>query len=252
MFSNFIWFLGIGLEVSLLIRAAVGRLFGKYPLFYSYVGCVFLKEMAGLLSFTVAPRTYELVYWPSELATIVASFAILIEIFRESGRQNPGVVRFGQNFLLIALGITSLYAYADFSHHRFRTLYGAIVELDRDLRLVEGALLIVLLWLFIRYRITFGRNLAALVLGYSFWIGVNLIDFAFWYVRGNEASVFLRNVLRVSYTVTLAFWVVMLWSLQEKPHQENCEIGYDYEFIAAKIRAVVARTSYRLVRAIRP
>jgi hypothetical protein len=251
MLSNFIWWAGIALEFALLTRGASTGLIRQYPLFYAYLGSVLIKELLGLVSYTLAPNVYASVYWPTELATIVASFAVIIEIFRKSVRHNPGIVRFSQSFLLIAFGLTTFYACSDFSHRGFTSLYRAIAELGRDLRLLEGALLIVLLWLFAKYRIALGRNLLSLTVGYSFWIGINLTDFAFLYA-GNESSHFLRTLVPASYTVTLAIWCSTLWSLQTEPAQPERQFEHDYEFFAAKTRGALARTSHRLARVLKP
>jgi hypothetical protein len=76
---------------------------------------------------------------------------------------------------------------------------------------------------------------------------------AFWSLRGNEASILLRRMLPVSYLVTLGIWCATLWSALPDPIQPSeSEIERDYELLAAKTRIILARTSSRLVRAIRP
>lgn len=252
LLSYFVWWTCIGLEVTLLIRGRVAGLFTRYPLFYSYIGCVLLKELAGVASYALAPNTYPFVYWPTELITVVASFAVIVEMFRGAVRHNPGFMRFVQNVLLAVFSITTLYACIDFSHRGFTSIYRAIEQLGRELRLVEGALLMALLWLLVRYRIELGRNLGGAVVGYSFLVGVNLINFAFLPAPSPEWSPVLRMLIPVSYATTLVIWCSTLWSAQGEATQPQSRIEHDYEFVAAKTRALLARTSDTLTRAIEP
>ena len=250
MLSNLVWSLSIAFELALLTRGFAG-LVRKYPLFYVYIGCVLAKDLACLVCYTFAPNLYAKIFWPTELITIVASFGVIIEIFRGSVRHNPGIVRLTQTFLVIAFGLTTFYVSVDLLQRGLTSIYHAIAELGRDLRLLEGTLLIVLLWLFVRYGIAFGRNLLGLIVGYSFWIGINLMDFAFFYT-GNGSSVFLRSLVPACYMITLAIWCSTLWAVQTEPVQPETQMEYDYEFVAAKTHAVIVRASHRLARAIKP
>jgi multisubunit Na+/H+ antiporter MnhE subunit len=187
-----------------------------------------------------------------ELATVVASFAVIVEIFRGSVRHNPGIVRFIQNALLMAFGITAFYVCLSFSYGGLTSIFRGIEQLGRDLRFVEGGLVIALLWLLVRYRITLGRNLLGLIVGYSFWIGINLTDFAFLPAPGDETSRFLRVIVPASYAVTLAVWCTTLWSAQPEPAQSASQLEHDYEYFAAKTRDLIARTSDSVTRVMKP
>jgi hypothetical protein len=252
MATNSIWWIGIAFEVAILLRGSPAGLLRKYPLFYSYIGCVLVKEIIGLLTYGFAPTLYEPLYWPAELATIVASYAVIIEIFRGSTRHKPGLRRLAQNLLIIVFGLTVAYAGSDFLQGGFPSLSAAILELSRDLRYVEGGVLLVMLWLFVRYRIPLGRNLMGLIIGYSFWVGCNLINLAFWFQPGNEFSVLLRRLLPVTYVITLSIWCVTLWSAQPEPvPPSESKIERDYELLAAKTQAILARMSHRVLRTTR-
>lgn len=250
--SDLIWSVSILLESALLIRSTQTGLYRRYPLFYAYISCVLLKDPLAFGYYRFAPNLYPGFYWYSELVITVVSFAVLIEVFQRSVRHNPGVMRFSQTFLVFAFGLTAAYASADFAHHGFTSVYHTIADLGRDLRSLEGVLLIVLLWLVLRYKISFGRNLLGLVAGLSFWIGINLVDFAFLSAGGNESSVFLRTVVPASYAITLSVWFWSLWSMRPEPVQGENQLEDDYEFLAARTRTLLARTSHRLAKAIKP
>ncbi|HXN51896.1 MAG TPA: hypothetical protein VN943_08170 [Candidatus Acidoferrum sp.] len=253
MNTNFIWWSGIALEAVILLRGKNTGLLKKYPLFYFYIGCVLATEIIGVLIYQFAYDLYEPLYWSTELATIVASYAVIIEIFRCSTRHKPGLRRLAQNLFLIVFGLTVAYAASDFVQGGFGSLSAAILELGRDLRYVEGGVLLVMLWLFVRYRIPLGRNLVGLIIGYSFWVGFNVVNLAFWFLPGNEFSILLRGLLPATYVVTLIIWCVTLWSAHPEPVQPSeTKIERDYELLASKTQAILARASSRVARIMKP
>ena len=110
-----------------------------------------------------------------------------------------------------------------------------------------------MLWLFVRYRIAAGRNLVGLMIGYFLWVGLNVVNLAFWFLPGNEFSVLLRGLLPATYLITLTIWSVTLWSEQPDPVQPfESQMERNYDLLAARTQAILARTSNRVVRIIRP
>ncbi len=253
MGTSLIWWIGVSIDVALLLRGAITGLLRKYPLFYSYIGCVLFKEVIGLLSYHFAPSFYEPSYWPAELATIVASYAVIVEIFRQTLRYSPGVVRRAQKLLLVVFVVSLAYAASDLLHKDFASWERAIAELGRDLRYVEGGLLLIMLWLLGRYRILIGSNLLGLISGYSFWVGLNVINLLLWFLPGNEVSLWLRRSLPTTFTVTLGIWCAALWSVRpELAQPAESEIERDYDVLLAKTRAAFAHVSARVGRTLRP
>src|SRR5579859_673089 len=244
MTIGIIWALGIGLESLLLLRGAAQKLLKKYPLFYGYVGCVLLKEIIGVLTYRFARPWYDTLYWPEELITILASYAVMMEIFRCSTRHNPGVRRLSQYALMVVLVFTAAYSATDLFHSRFRSLSRTIAELGRDLRYVEGCLLLVMLWLLGRYRIPLGRNLQGLIAGYSFWVGINVVNLAILFQPGNESSSLLRNLLPASYVATLGIWCSALWAAYPEPAlAAETTLERDYKLLVTRTQSILARAS---------
>ena len=242
METHVIWWAGTSLVAVVLIRGALVGNLRKYPLFYSYISCVLVKEVAGLLSYRFAPNFYRPLYWSTELVTIVASYAVMVEIFRQSLRYNPGIARKGLKLLLAAFTLTVSYAATDLLHGRFANATRAIAEVGRDLRYIEGALLLLLLWLFVRYRILLGPNLLGLIIGYSFWVGLNVINLALVFLADNEFSALARRLEPITYVATLTIWCIALWASRPEPVQPTeGAIERDYELLAVKTRSMLAR-----------
>src|SRR5882762_1532581 len=117
----------------------------------------------------------------------------------------------------------------------------AAAALGSYLSYVEALVLLVMLWLFGRYRISFGRNLLSLVIGYSLWVGIDVIILILLFLPGNGASTGLRRLAPAVYFVTLIVWCVGLWGSEPDPPQPSESIiERDYKVLAAKTRASFA------------
>lgn len=253
MGTNLIWWSAIALEAAVLFRGLRQGLLKKYLLFYAYVGCVLLIEVLRFCSYRFTPNFYPAFYWHSELVTIVASYAVVFEIFRQALRYHPGVARPAQKLLLVVFVIALTYAASDLLHGGFASVPRATADLGRYLRYVEGGLLFVMLWLFGRYRISFGRNLLGLIVGYSLLVGLDVMNLAFLSFPGNELSIGLRKLLPITFLITLVIWCATLWSSQPDSVQPaESAIERDYDLLAAKTRAVLAHMSARVARTLRP
>src|SRR5258706_14824200 len=176
MDTNLIWWSGVALDVAILLRGGWTGLFRKYPLFYVYICCVVVKEVIGMLAYELAPGLYAPLYWPTELATVLASYAVIIEIFRQVLKHNPGAARLAQNLLLLLFAFMLVYASSDILRAGSLSLPRAIVELARALRYVEGALILIMMSVSVRCRISVCITLSGLSFVYNFWFVIILIS----------------------------------------------------------------------------
>jgi hypothetical protein len=253
MGTNIIWWCAVGLEATLLWRGTRSALLKKYPLVYSYIGCVLLIEILRFCSYRLTPDLYASFYWNSELVTIVVSYGVIYGIFRQALRHSAGVARLAQKLLLVVFVIAFTYAASDLLHGGFASLPRATADLGRYLRYIEGAFLFVMLWLFGRYRISFGRNLLGLTVGYSLLVGLDVMNLAFLSFPGNELSVGLRKLLPITFLITLGIWCATLWSYQPDSAQPlESTLERDYDLLAGKTRGTLAHLSTRVGRTSRP
>jgi len=253
MSTNFMWWCAIVLEIAILFRGVRTALLRKYPLFYAYIACVLVLELARAACLASAPNFYATFYWYTEPLTIVFGFAVIFEIFRRPLIYNPAVARLAQPLLVVVFLLTVTYAASDLLNSGLLTLPRLTAELGRDLRYVEGTLLLVMLWLFGRYRVSLGRNFLGLVVGYSLLIGLGVINLAVFFLPGNEFSIGLRKLLQITYVATLLVWCCALWSARPDPvTQAESSIERDYELVAAKTRTAFAQLSTFVTRTLRP
>src|SRR5258708_16520035 len=214
---NLIWWGAIALEAFILERGLRKRLLFRYPLFFSYISCILLTELTRFSCYMLAPRLYQSVYWHSELVISLARYAVLVGIYGQFFRDHPGARRLARLLLLsvafaVMLSIAGKAFYEGFGSWEF-----AAVTLSRALPYVEVPLLVVLLLLRHYYRISMGRDIWALTLGYGFFLRTVGIHQGILFLPTTDLSLFLARFLPTTYLVTLMIWSAALWSYQHSP-----------------------------------
>lgn len=253
MDTNVIWLIAVALEAAILFRGLRTRLEKRYFFFYCYIGALLLIEALRFLCYRLTPISYEAFYWQTELVRIVASYAVVFEIFKRALRHSPGVARFSQKLLLVVFVLALTYAASDLLLGGIGSIPRAIADLGRYLLYTEGALLLVMLWLFGRYRIPLGRNLLGLTVGYSLLVALDVVNLAFLSAPSNESSIGLRKLIPITHLLTFMIWCASLWSKQPEPlPPPESAIEADYALLAARTRAVLAQLSTRAGKTSRP
>ncbi|MGC1106887.1 MAG: hypothetical protein WA876_10135, partial [Candidatus Acidiferrales bacterium] len=212
MLNQSVWWVCIALEILLLVRAMRANLFKKFPLFYSYIIWVLAVDLLSTPIYMHHPSLYVSFYWVAEFLLATISYGVLMEIYNRSLKNYPGVARFFRILLLIMfLGIATKVGVGLFgnSHLSFAR---AVADLEGNLRQLQAALLSCLLLLFVYYKISIGRNLRGLVLGYSLFIGADVITLTFIAHPTTGFAPLMRKVEPLLYAVSLMIWSLTLWA----------------------------------------
>jgi hypothetical protein len=253
MFTNLIWWSAILMEALLLVRSSKEKLFERYPLFYSYIGCVLLIEVLRFSWYKAQFDSYQTVYWCTEFPTVIAGYGVIAEIYKRSLEHHPGVARRAQRVLLAVLFLTLGEVAADTFRSPSGSWAHAIAKFGRDLRYVELSLWIIMLAVFSFYRIPAGRNLKALISGYGFYITMSVVNLAFVFQPENPFSSIARQLPSLAYLVTLTIWCAGLWSRFPEPGPPaEDQIERDYRVLEMRTRAIFKRIKSFLERFMRP
>lgn len=252
MWTQTIWWGAIGLEALLLLRSAANRLFSQFPLFYSYIACVLIVDLARFYCYQVHPSAYARFYFYSELLTAIVGYGIILELYERSLQQYPGVVRFAQGLLLSVLAVVVLASAAIVLRHADPSMGRAVSLIERDLRLAQAFLFIVLLALLAHYGIATGKNLRGLTLGYALFIGFRTVQLA-CYMLFKPASKLSSELQPMVYVFVLLVWTRFLWSrhLEPAPGTQR-EIEQDYGSLVAATRTTLLRARAYIGRGVRP
>src|SRR5260370_36791539 len=145
MMSGVIWWRAIVVGATLLLRGTKTKLIRSYPLFYGYIGCVIAIDLLRFACYRLDADFYQRFYWYTECLGILASYAVILEIYKRSLKFRPGAARLAQTFLLSALFITVAGVAANAYTSGFRSWPRAVADVGCSLRYVKGRLLPLLL-----------------------------------------------------------------------------------------------------------
>jgi hypothetical protein len=212
MVALFVWLAGIVLEGALLYRGWRASQFCKFPLFYSYIGLVFLQSIFLYVVGTYYPPSYADVYWALEFVDVFAGCGVVLEIYRVGLQEFPGAARLARNGLLLVFFLTigRVLLTAQEGSRNWSTMM--TIQLERDMRFVEIAALLTLLVLFLCYAIPISRNLRGILFGYGLFLGINILNLTLMRRFGADVEALASYVQSFTYIFVLGVWTVLLWS----------------------------------------
>jgi hypothetical protein len=212
MLTQTIVWIAFFLELLILVRGIQGRLFLRFPLFFSYLAYVFLQSIVLYAIFQSAPEHYTNAYWYCEFVALVFGSLILVEIYRIALRPYPGTARIARNLLLFVFALT-------FAKVLVNQSFGAVywpatttAELERNLRVVQGFAILAMVVVLFLYSIPRDRNLRGILGGYGFFVACTIVQLSLLTHLGSSFNRLWSYAQPFSYVVVLCVWAVTLWS----------------------------------------
>lgn len=251
MLTQFLWWGGIVLEAFLLVRCARGRFYREYPGFFSYIAVVLL---ASILRYSERqnPSTYALVYWYSQVVSLVAGYVVILEIYRRALKAYPGAARMAQALLMAIFVLVVLKAVLASAGSTGWSIARTYEELEHSLRVIQATALIAILGLLAYYRIPLGRNLKGILIGYGIFVGVSVTILTLRFSFGDRLQLVYRYLPSFTYFAVLIIWCVALWSYHANPVPETKPgLEHDYQSLALGTRRLLVRARTHLTRAVR-
>jgi len=234
----------------IVVRAVQGGILFRLCLFYSYlIYCL----TAGVVIIGVrylAPGSYASVFWFVFLTTVIAEFAVLVQV----GDYVFGpyaAVRQIARFLTVSMGVmfTAFYIGPSLLEPRPRSL--AILNLVLRSSVAKAAIVIVLLGVARYFRIPLGKNIAGIMIGFTIYLALNTANFALaeTYGRSQYGQAF-TTVLLLTQTLTLLVWTIALWEPQPDL-LSNREVPGGQEGISEPLSCQLGRFNTALTRLLR-
>jgi|HubBroStandDraft_3_1064219.scaffolds.fasta_scaffold130859_2 hypothetical protein len=238
--GKFIWYGGIGLEAAILLRSLWTSSYLRFPIFYTYMACVFASSVT-LLTLDPNSEAYAKSFWYWNAVTILLGYGVLVEIMHRTLVDYPGADRLAR-FLAIAvffgvvggLLLSSALHYnpiaiANWTHH--------VNALERDLRIVQAVFLTITLAVAIHYRIALGRALAGLAFGFGFYVAVSVVSTALGYYYGKKFEPIAKELQPIGYLISLGIWLAALWqTVKVRSKPPNPQVEDDYRRVVAMTR----------------
>lgn len=197
--------------LTLLIRAVRGGVLSRFPLFYSYIFYMLLSSAAMMTVYTAAPSYYAKAAWFRFLLSLVAEFAVLIEISDQIFKPYPAIRQLGR-LLTVGVGVVFSSVYIAPALLRASPSDIAFLSIAQEMALTKAVIILVLLLAARYFRLPLGRNASGMMLGFALYLTVSIVTFT---AAGYYGKALFGNILPIllpwSYDVCLLVWVVALW-----------------------------------------
>lgn len=214
MFSESVTIIGIGLMVLLLTRAIQGGVVPRLPFFYSYIAYVLVGELVTLTFLYLRPTYYPTAYWFYFLLSHIVEFAVLLEVSDHIFEPYPAVRSMGRLLCTLICGVFLTIYIVPFFIERIPS-NRVWWDLVKYASLTKALIILILLASVRFYKLSLGRSITGILLGFSIYLGVSIANFELAETYGGSlyAPIF-RLVLPLSWTLGALVWVVALWNYE--------------------------------------
>jgi hypothetical protein len=252
MLTQILWWSCNALIGSLLLRAAQERFFTKYLAFYLYLSHVLLLAFIRFYLYVFKPSSYRSFYWYTEFVSVAIGYCVIWEIYQQALAPYSGTLRMAR---YLVLGIFCAVVGNSLINGLTGSVWGpaqTVMDLERNLRTVQTALLVVVLGILSYYLIPIGRNLMGIIFGYGFFIGVGVINMTLRSHLGDSFQIWWRYFQSSAYLITLLIWSATLWSYEPNPAPNtDVRIEHDYELLSERTSLALGKARSFILRGIR-
>jgi len=242
MLTQILWWTANFAEVLLLARSIQGKFVKRYPTFYFYLISVLIVSLLRFAVFTFRPGSYPAFYWYTQYFAATIGYAVILEIYSQAFKKYRGAVRVANGLLLCILAAVLLKIIAGAVSGSGWSPGETMAALERDMRALQAALLLVIIALLAYYKIPTGRNLMGIVVGYGFYVATSVVSVGFGSLPGFGPRPGWRSVLPITYLAALSIWCFTLWSYHPNPEPSpGSKIERDYMVLSEQTKRILAR-----------
>ena len=181
----------------------------QFPYFFNYV---IFQILAFLVEFPLRNWTnYFYVYWTVQALSLVVSFAVLLEIFRDAFRpyealRDLSIILFRWCALVVLL-LGGMWAITSWRENQIDNITNAIYLIDRSVRLMQCGLVLFML-LFSEYLGIRRRNLLfGIAVGFGFFAAVNMLVMTALSHHSYFSKSTLSRINGIAYVISTLIWL---------------------------------------------
>ena len=185
------------------------RLQKQFPYFFNYV---IFQILSFLVEFPLRNwPNYYYVYWTVQALSVVVSFAVLLEIFRDAFRpyealRDLSVILFRWCALVVLL-LGGMWAITSWRQNQVDNITNAIYLIDRSVRLMQCGLVLFML-LFNEYLGIRRRNLLfGIAVGFGFFAAVNMLVMTELSHHSYFSKSTLSRINGIAYVISTLIWL---------------------------------------------
>jgi hypothetical protein len=195
----------------IIIRGVRGKLLSQFPLFYSYILYMFVSGAVCLTLYLTANVHFNRAVWFRVLLSFVAEFAILIEISDHIFSPYLLLRKLGRLLAVgLCAGFSIFYILPPILQSRPWDI--AVLSFAQETAIAKATILVAILIAARCFRLPLGKNVAGLIVGFSFYLTVSMVTYTAALHFGQKLFEQLLSILVPwSHDLCLLVWAVALW-----------------------------------------
>ena len=204
-----LWCIGPVVMTAIALSMYRRKLHREFPFFFNYVLFV---VVANVVEFALHNWVnYYYVYWTFSALSIVVSFAVLQEIFKDAFRpyealRDLSVILFRWCALVVLL-VAGMWAITSWRANQIDNITNAIFLVDRSVRMMQCGLVFFML-LFSEYLGISRRNvLFGISVGFGFFAAVHMLVLTAFAHHGGLSKSAGSRISAGAYTVSMLIWL---------------------------------------------
>jgi len=200
--------------VALALRLIQQKCVSEFPFFFSYLAYMVASGAVVTFVYYAAPGTYPTAGWLRFLISLLAEFAVLVEVSDHIFKPFPAIRKLGR-LITVLLCVTFSVIYVIPSLMELRPSSITLLDLAKRLSLTKAVMIIVLLAAARYYRIHLAKSISGILLGFSTYLAISVANFAMAEIYGRALYArTLSTVVPLSYTLCLVIWTIAFWHLE--------------------------------------
>ena len=216
--ASFVIFIaGIMLEVCLIIRLSLDKIWRRYPYFFSYVIFV-VAQTATLYAILRLDRAlYVPWYLNSGAVNLWARFLVIWEVFRQTFPWRSSLRRIvSGGFTVAVLLASTLLAAMCWGIQSYGASHSVYRALDRSFGFAQAVLILLILFVARYYHVELGRNIWGIAVAFGMYSSLSTTNSAFVDVF-HSFFPYWALLGPLSMVVMLVMWTWAVWFYQPNP-----------------------------------
>ena len=178
LLTKILWLTPLFLQILILFVMLRRKLFGSFPLFFSYTVVIVCREF--ILLFLKKGSLYFLIYWWGETLAILLGLAVIFEILAHILPKSPSL-RFVLNFVLMFGAIAAIAALLILVLAKPGGGDARLVEIlvmgERSVRFLQSSLLVLVIVLMSRLGLSWHQESVGIAAGFGVYSALALTSF---------------------------------------------------------------------------
>jgi hypothetical protein len=212
-----IFIAGIALEVLLICRLSLDKIWRRYPYFFAYVVFVIVQTVVLYAIFRLARSFYVPWYLNSGMVNLWARFLVVWEVFRHTFPSRSSLRRIvSGGFTAALLLVGTLLAAMTWGIQTYGRSHSVYRALDRSFGFAQAVLILLVLIVARYYHVELGRNVWGMAVAFGMYSSLSTANSAFvdmfhfffpyWALIGP-----------LSLVVMLTMWTWSVWTFYPNP-----------------------------------